>query len=151
MSLDKAVHCLTLQFRRVMLSAIPARIGCRVGEAEIGGEIDDLDLRRLPENVLDDLLGRRMGQRAEHEIEAEPAPVEPVERHELRQRERRELQKYLAHLLARFAVGGQQRDRHLRVAQQKADAFRSGIARGAEHADFGLSRRGRCWKQVPRR
>ncbi len=77
-----------------------------------------------------------MRQRAEHEIEPERGPVEAVEGHELGQRIGRELRKHLAHLLPGLAVGGQQRDFDLRMAQQQAHAFRSGIAGSAEHADL---------------
>ena len=39
--LDQAVHRLPLQLGRVMLVPVPARIGGRVGEPEIGREVDD--------------------------------------------------------------------------------------------------------------
>ena len=80
-----------------------------------------------------------MRQRAEHEVEAERRPVERLDRDELRQRVGRELRKHLAHLLPRLAVGGEQRDLDLRMTQQQAHAFRSGIAGGAEHADLRQS------------
>ena len=45
--LGQAVDRLPLQLRRMVLVAVPARIGRRIGEPEIGGEIDHLGLRRL--------------------------------------------------------------------------------------------------------
>ena len=119
--------------------AVPARIGGGVGEAEVGGEIDHLHVRRQGEKLFDHLLGGRMGQRAEHEVEAERRPVEAIERDELGQRVGRELGKHVAHLLPRLAVRGEERDLDPRMTQQQAHAFRSGIAGSAEHADLRQS------------
>ena len=69
----------------MVLAAVPARIGGRIAQAEIGGEIDHLDLRRLAGRFCDHRLGGGMGQRAEHEIEARP--IDLIDGDELRQRE----------------------------------------------------------------
>ena len=45
--LDEAVDRLLLQLRRVMLMAVPLRIGRRIAQPEVGREVDDLGLRRL--------------------------------------------------------------------------------------------------------
>ena len=75
--LDQPVDCLFLQLGRVMLVAVPARIGGRISEAEVGGEIDHLGLRRRGEQLLDHLLRGRMRQGAEREVERRPSSSRP--------------------------------------------------------------------------
>ena len=79
--LDQAVDRLRLQLRRVMLVAVPARIGGGVGEPEIGGQIDHLGLRRLRQQIcLITFCVVRVRQRAEDEIEPGARPVDAVDR-----------------------------------------------------------------------
>ena len=63
--LDEAVDRLLLQLGRVMLVAVPLRVGRRIGEPEVGRQIDHLGRRRLCQKILHHLLRGRMRQRAE--------------------------------------------------------------------------------------
>ena len=141
MHLDQAIDRLALQLRRVMLVAVPARIGRDVVQPEVGAEIDHLGLRRLGQKIADHLLRGGVRQRAEGEIERGLLPVDAVDRDELRQFERRELRKHRAHLLPGPAVGGEQRELDVGMAQQQPHQLRAGVAGGAQHADFGLGGR----------
>ncbi len=132
----QAIDCFFLQLRRMMLMAVPFGVSGRVGEPEIGGEVDDLGGRRLRQKRLHHLLRGGMRQRAERHVEGGLGPVEPLDGDELRQFERRELRKHVAHRLAGAALGGEQHDLSSRVPQQHPHQFGAGIARGAEHADF---------------
>src|SRR5262249_45253234 len=93
--------------------------------------------------ILDDLLRRRVRERAEHEIERLACPVDRLERAQVGQRERRELRKHVAHLLAGAPVRRQRRNRHTRMPQEEPNAFGPGVAGGAEDADFRLVSHGR--------
>src|SRR3954471_20279292 len=106
MHLDQSVDRLALQLRRVMLVAVPARIGHDVVEPEGGRKMDHPGLWGLGEKIADDLLRGGVRQRAEGEIERRFFPVDVVDRNQLRQLERRKLRKYRAHLLSGAPVGG---------------------------------------------
>ena len=134
----QAVHRLLLQLRRCMRMAVPARIGGRIGETEIGREIDDLRARRARDQVLDHLLRRPVWQRAEDEIELKRRPIGGVERRERRQPVRRELRKHIGHGLPGPAVGREQSNRDVRMSDEQANKLRPGIARGAKHADLRI-------------
>src|SRR6185437_8797299 len=137
--LDQPVHRLRLQFRRMMLVAVPFGISRRIRQPEVGRQVDDLGRWRGREQVLDHLLRRRMRQRAEGDVEPRPDPVEAVQRHKRRQFERRELREHVAHLLAGRTFGGEQRDLDLGMAQQQPHQFGAGVAGGAEDADLCLA------------
>ena len=62
-----------------MLVAVPARVGGRIGEAEIGGEIGDFGPRRGGEEALDRFLRGPVGQRAKGEIERGGSPIDCVD------------------------------------------------------------------------
>ena len=136
MHLDQAIDRLALQLRRMMLVAVPARIGRDVVQPEVGREVDHLGLRRLGQKIADHLLRGGMRQRAERQIERGLLPVDAFDRDELRQLERRELREHRAHLLPGPAVGGEQRELDVGMAQQQPHQLRAGVAGGAEHADF---------------
>ena len=70
-----------------MLVAVPLRVSGRVVQPEVGGQIDHLGLRRLGEEIAQDLLGRRVRQRAEREIEIGLGPVDAFDRDQCRQLE----------------------------------------------------------------
>ena len=80
-----------------------------------------------------------MRQGAEDEIEAGRGPVHAVDRLQPGQVERRELRKHLAHLLPGAAIGGEQRDSTLRMADQEPHELGAGVTGRAEHADLRLS------------
>ena len=124
----QAVHGLSLQLRRLVLMAIPARIGSHVPQPEIGRQVDHPGGRGLSNQLANHVLRRAMRERAEHEIEPERRPVEAVQGQKLRQRKGRELRKNLAYLVTGAPVRRQQRDIRLRMAQQQPYAFRPGIA-----------------------
>ena len=132
----EAVDRLLLQLGRVVLVAVPFRVSRRVVQPEVGRQIDDLGRRRLRQQFLDHLLRGGVRQRAERDVEPGLAPVEPVDGDQLRQVERRELRKHVAHRLAGAALGGQQHDLGARVPQQHPHQLRAGIAGGAQDADF---------------
>src|SRR5262249_62358750 len=71
------------------------------------------------------------------------APVDLLDRLQLRQIEGRELREPLAHRLPRSPVGGEQRDLDPRMPDQQPHELRAGIARRAEHADPRLGGQGR--------
>ena len=145
--LGQPVDGLRLQLRRMVLVAVPARIGGRIGEPKVGGEIDHPRRGRARQKLGDHLLGGGMRQRAEHQIEILRRPVDAVERDQLRQRVGRELRKHLTHLLPGPPVGGEQNDLGARMAQQQAHQFRTGVAGRAKDADPGLGKGsgvGRC-------
>ena len=114
----QAVDRVLLQFRREMLVAVPARIGRGIGEPEIGRQVDDLGLRRARHQILDDLLRRAVRQRAEDEIEPERLPIGVLDRGQRRQRIGRELREHVRHGLAGAAIGREQHDLDMRMAQQ---------------------------------
>ena len=60
-----------------MLVPVPLGIGRDVGQPEIGGQIDDL---QMPGKTGDDLLGRAVRQAAEHDLEPRPVDLEIVTR-----------------------------------------------------------------------
>ena len=131
---------LLLQLGREVRVAVPALVRRRIGKAEIGRQINDLGRRRALEQIRDDFLRRAVRQRAENQIEPRAPPSRRRRaRVSCRQVERRELRKHLGHRLAGAAVGGQQSDLHMRMAQQQPHQFRAGIAGSAEHADFRLA------------
>ena len=140
--LDQSVDRLALQLRCVMFVSVPFRIGRGVGQPEVGRKIDHLRFRRLVEQVGDHLLRRGMRQCAECEVELHLFPIRLVDRHQLRQPERRELREHRAHLLAGTPVGGEQHEVSARMAQQQPHQLRAGVTRGAEDADFCFGRHG---------
>ncbi len=132
----EAIDRFLLQLGRVMLVAVPFGVSRRIGQPEIGRQVDHLGRRRLRQQFLDHLLRGGMRQRAERDVEAGCGPVEPFDGDQLRQLERRELREHVAHRLAGAALGGEQHDLAARVPQQHPHQLRAGIAGGAEHADF---------------
>ena len=132
----QTVDGLLLQLRRVMLVAVPFRVGRGIRQAKVGRQIDHLGRWRLRQQILDDLLRRRVRQGAERNVQRGASPVDAIDRDKLRQRKRRELRKHIAHRLAGAALGGQQHDLGARVAQQHAHQLAPGIARGPQHADL---------------
>jgi hypothetical protein len=68
-----------------MLMAVPFRIGRGIGQPEIRRQVDDLGRRRLREHLLQDLLRGGVRQRAEHKIEPELGPIEPIDGNQRRQ------------------------------------------------------------------
>ena len=136
--LGETVDRVFLQFGRGVGMAVPARIGGRIGQAEIGRKIDDLDARRARQQMLDHRLRRGVRQRAESKIKPERLPIDGIERRQRRQGEGQELRKHVRHRLAGPAIGGQQHDFRARMADEQPQQFRAGIAGGAEHPDLGF-------------
>ena len=134
--LRQAIDGLFLQRRRAMGMAIPGRVALEVGEAEIGGEIDDL---QRAGQARDHLLGRAMGQAAEDEIDLRPVGLLDLD--EARQIEPAQMGKDLRQRLAGLAIGSQQADLDPGMKGQKAQQLGSGIAAGPENADPDLVRR----------
>ena len=77
-----------------------------------------------------------MRQCTERHIERDLAPVETIDRDQLRQWKRRELREYIAHRLAGAAFSRKQGDLGARVAQQHAHQLAPGITRGSQDADL---------------
>src|SRR5262249_13152168 len=99
----------------MVLVSIPVRIGVGIGKAKVCGEVDYLGARGTREQRLDHPLRRRMRQRAEGKIQRGFIPVDALDRQKLRQRIGRELRKYLTHVLAGAALGGEQRNLDARM------------------------------------
>ena len=134
--LRQAIDRLLLQRRRPMGMAIPGRIAVEIGEAEIGGKIDDL---QRAGQARDHLLGRPMRQAAEDEIDLRPIGLLDLD--EARQIEPAEMGKDLRQRLARLAIGGEQADLHPGMKGQKTQQLGAGITAGPENADPELVRR----------
>ena len=116
--------------------AIPGRVALEIGEAEIGGQIDDL---QRAGQARDHLLGRAMGQAAEDEIDLRPVGLLDLD--EAGQIEPAQMGKDLRQRLAGLAIGGQQADLDPGMKGQKAQQLGPGIAAGPENADPDLVRR----------
>src|SRR5258708_9992742 len=134
----QAIDRLLLQFRGMMLAAVPARVGGGLAEAKVRGEINHLGVRSLDEQVFDHRLRGRVPQRAESEIYRGVLPVDAVDRYELPQRVGRKLREDLTHVLPGAALGGKERDLDPWMADEEPQQLRTGIAGRAEHADLSL-------------
>ena len=95
--------------------AIPGRVALEIGEAEIGGQVDDL---QRAGQARDHLLGRAMGQAAEDEIDLRPVGLLDLD--EAGQIEPAQMGKDLRQRLAGLAIGGQQADLDPGMKGQKA-------------------------------
>ena len=136
-NLDQAIDRLLLQLRRMMLVAVPARIGRGVVQPEIGAERSTtLVFGALARRSLMTFCVVACGSAQNTRSSAAAFQSTLFDRDQRRQLERRELRKHRAHLLPGPAVGGEQRDLDTRMAQQQPHQFRAGIAGGAENADF---------------
>ena len=128
--LGEAIHRLFLQVRRLVLMAEPLGIAGDVGQPEIVRQVNHL---QFPGQLGDDLLGRAMGQRAEHHIDARP--VRLIDLDQRRQLQMAEMGKHLRQGLAGLAVGGQQTDLHLRMAGQQAHQLSARVAARSQDSD----------------
>jgi hypothetical protein len=117
-----------------MFVAVPLRVGFLVAQPEIGGHVEDLDLRVGLQHGRDDLLRGAVRQSAEHRVELGPVDLFPF--HELGQIQHEEMRKHLAHGLAGMGVGGECRDFRIGMTRQQAHCIGPGVAGGAENADF---------------
>ena len=136
----QAVDRPLLQFRRGVRMAVPARISGRIGEAEIGGQIDHLVAGARASKSLMTFCVVPCGSAQNDQIEPERLPVDAVDAPSARQRVGRELRKHVRHRLAGAAIGREQRDLDARMADQQPHQFRTGIAGGAENADLCFCR-----------
>ncbi len=128
--LGQAIGRLALQFRGAVLVAIPFGVGRGVGKAEIGRQIDDLQMIGQPG---DDLLRGAVRQPAEHQVEI--APVDLADRDQVRQSLAGQMRKDRGDRLAGLTVGGQGADLGLRVIAQEAQELGPGIAAGPQYPD----------------
>jgi hypothetical protein len=126
----REAHGLLLQVRRLVLLAEPLGVAGDVGQPEIVRQVDHL---QIPRQLGDDLLGRAMGQRAEHHVDA--GPIRFVDLDQRRQLQMAEMGKHLGQGLAGLAVGGEQADLHLRMAGQQAHQFRARVAARSQDSD----------------
>mmetsp|Transcript_22975 Transcript_22975/g.39438 ORF Transcript_22975/g.39438 Transcript_22975/m.39438 type:complete len:275 (+) Transcript_22975:897-1721(+) len=100
--LDETIHGVLLQLRRLVLVAVPFGIGVDVLEPEIGGEVDNLDMRR---QLGDDLLCRPVRQAAEHRVDVVEVGVS--NRYQVGKFQCREVRKHGGKGLSSFAVRGE--------------------------------------------
>jgi hypothetical protein len=110
--------------------AVPLGVAVEIGEAEVGRQVDDLEVLG---QAGDHLLRRAVRQAAEHHVAV--VPVGLVDRGHDRQAEAGEMREHDVDRLAGVAVGGQQRDADARMTQQQAQELAPGVAAGAQDTD----------------
>ena len=103
--LGEAVHRFFLQRDRAMRVAVPFGIDRRIGEAEIGREIENAQMLR---QAGDHLLRGAVRQAAEDEIDL--APIDFADLHELRQVADQQMRKHRADVFAGLTVRRQRHD-----------------------------------------
>ena len=104
-------------------------IGRRILDPEVGGEVDHLHRAGQPCN---NLLRGAMGQAAEDGIDLGPVGI--LHRDHIGQAIAAEMRIDILHRLSGLAVGGQQRDIHIRMPEQEPHGLRSRVTARAEHA-----------------
>jgi hypothetical protein len=130
MNFGQTVNSLLLQLRRVMLVAIPFRIGRGVRQTKVCRQIDNFGRWRFRHQILDNLLRRRVRQGTKRNVQCGASPVDAIDRDKLRQRKGRELRKHVPHGLAGAALGSEQHNFGARVTQQHAHQLAPRVARG---------------------
>ena len=128
--LGQAIDRLLLQLQRLMRMAVVLRIELRVAQPEVGREVDHL---RAARQRLDDHLGGRVRQAAEHDVQA--GDVDVLDLHQRRQVVDGELREHFPDRLAGLALGGELPDLGTWMVAQQAEQLRPGVPAGTQYPD----------------